>query len=292
MAERKTETQQLVRETIALEEMTSKQGREGVRVVGYDNDDEAVHMSAIIKHVPKHIPPTNYPCSQRLDFLKTTITSFILVIPFPSCPPSSAYRAAASGPILQVDDIDTDDEKEDEKEAYEAWKQRELKRMKRDRWEAVLSLGRQWQGLTSSYRSPCAFERSSGSTILGQSPPLLLYMTHPFSPSFSLRREEKEKLEKEVMEKERLRNMTEEERAAWMAANPKEGAQGGEKAKVRFMQKYWHKGAYFQDEGDDERATAGGYEIFNRDFSAPTGEDRFDKSLMPKVMQVCVWGKG
>ena len=34
-------------------------------------------------------------------------------------------------------------------------------------------------------------------------------------------REEKEKIEKEIVERERLRNMTEEERAAWDRANPK-----------------------------------------------------------------------
>jgi microfibrillar-associated protein 1 len=34
------------------------------------------------------------------------------------------------------------------------------------------------------------------------------------------------------------------------------------------------------------RATIGSDDIFKRDFSAPTGEDRFDKSMLPKVMQV------
>ena len=39
------------------------------------------------------------------------------------------------------------------------------------------------------------------------------------------------------------------------------------------------------------RATIGSDDIFKRDFSAPTGEDRFDKSMLPKVMQVS-WGDG
>jgi hypothetical protein len=34
------------------------------------------------------------------------------------------------------------------------------------------------------------------------------------------------------------------------------------------------------------RATIGTDDIFKRDFSAPTGEDKFDRSMLPKVMQV------
>ncbi len=58
------------------------------------------------------------------------------------------------------------------------------------------------------------------------------------------------------------------------------------KAKWNYLQKYWHKGAYFQESADDTRGTAGTDGIFARDFSAPTGMDKFDKSLLPKVMQV------
>lgn len=52
------------------------------------------------------------------------------------------------------------------------------------------------------------------------------------------------------------------------------------------MQKYWHKGAFFQEAPDDTRGTAGTDSIFQRDYSAPTGEDKFDKASLPKVMQV------
>ena len=68
---------------------------------------------------------------------------------------------------------------------------------------------------------------------------------------------------------------------AWQVVDYKE------KRKWKFMQKYWHKGAYYQTGADDqfqEKDTDG---IFGRDFSAPTGEDKFDKTILPKVMQVC-----
>jgi len=59
-----------------------------------------------------------------------------------------------------------------------------------------------------------------------------------------------------------------------------------EKSKIKFMQKYWHKGAFFQEEKDDVAAPSVDHKVYDRDFSAPTGGDLFDKSKMPKVMQV------
>lgn len=145
----------------------------------------------------------------------------------------------AAGPIMQANEIDTDDEKDDERVAYDEWKERELGRMTRDK-------------------------------------------------------EENDKAEAEALERERLKNMTEEEREAWEAEQQRDKAGSAvEKPKMRFLQKYWHKGAYFQEEGDDAKATAGGYDIYQRDYSAPTGEDKFDKEAMPAVMQVKSgkWGK-
>jgi len=55
------------------------------------------------------------------------------------------------------------------------------------------------------------------------------------------------------------------------------------KKKWRFMQKYYHKGAFFK-EGDNE-------DIQNKDFSLPTGEDLVDKTVLPKVMQVKNFGR-
>ncbi|OVA06120.1 Micro-fibrillar-associated protein 1 [Macleaya cordata] len=102
-------------------------------------------------------------------------------------------------------------------------------------------------------------------------------------------REAREAMLKEKEEIEKVRNMTEDERREWERKNPKPLAPS--KQKWRFMQKYYHKGAFFQADADDTAATAGSDNIFTRDFSAPTGEDKMDKTILPKVMQVKHFGR-
>ncbi|WVZ22685.1 hypothetical protein V8G54_001229 [Vigna mungo] len=102
-------------------------------------------------------------------------------------------------------------------------------------------------------------------------------------------REDREAMLKEKEEIERVRNMTEEERREWERKNPKPAPPP--KQKWRFMQKYYHKGAFFQSESDDRASTVGSDGIFTRDFSAPTGEDKMDKTILPKVMQVKHFGR-
>ena len=50
----------------------------------------------------------------------------------------------------------------------------------------------------------------------------------------------------------------------------------GEKTHYRFLQKYYHKGAFFLDNEDP---------ILKRDYNIAVGEDMFDKSALPSVLK-------
>jgi microfibrillar-associated protein 1 len=126
------------------------------------------------------------------------------------------------------EDLETDEENEEQTEAeYNAWKIRELKRLRRDRAERFAE-------------------------------------------------------EEERRDIERRRNMTD---AEIMAENRADPSKQKQRRKMQFMQKYYHAGAFFQDDVKELKET--------HDFSAPTGEDSyFDKSSAPQVLQVRNFGRG
>ncbi|OLL26005.1 hypothetical protein NEOLI_000178 [Neolecta irregularis DAH-3] len=80
--------------------------------------------------------------------------------------------------------------------------------------------------------------------------------------------------EKDIEEAERRKNLTEEERLAedmqWVDAQKEKP-----KEKMRFMQKYWHKGAFYQDD-----------EILNRNYLETVQDDALHKENLPKPMQL------
>merc|ERR1712224_131816 len=64
-----------------------------------------------------------------------------------------------------------------------------------------------------------------------------------------------------------------------------------ERSKIKFLQKYYHKGGFYQADVDDKSGTAGTDPIYQRDYWVPTTADNFDKTLLPVIMQVKNFGR-
>jgi len=93
-------------------------------------------------------------------------------------------------------------------------------------------------------------------------------------------KKEREAYENERKEVARRRLLTDQEIERENAEKPKPKRR--EKGTYRFLQKYYHPGAFFQSTEEETQ---------QRDFSAPTGEDRtVDRTLLPKVLQVKKFG--
>ena len=93
-------------------------------------------------------------------------------------------------------------------------------------------------------------------------------------------KDEREAKEKEKQEIERRRKMTDVERQEEDKRLGTDESEKKDKQKYQFMQKYYHKGAYFQNKAKDAPE-----HIYNRDYNAPTEADKWDKSALPAVLQ-------
>lgn len=95
-------------------------------------------------------------------------------------------------------------------------------------------------------------------------------------------REEFKKFELEKNETEKIREMDPIEKNSLLRMKEKEYLEANPKGEHRFLQKYFHKGAFFRD--SDEK-------VLKRNFAEPTLDDRMDRSMLPEVMQVRNFGK-
>jgi len=101
-----------------------------------------------------------------------------------------------------------------------------------------------------------------------------------------LKRIKRDKEEREVRTKEvewilKRRNMTEEERLADDKRLDDEANKRDEVTKFNFLQKYYHRGGYFQD-----KAVTGEEPLYLRNFHEPTEEEKFNKEALPSAMQL------
>ncbi len=91
--------------------------------------------------------------------------------------------------------------------------------------------------------------------------------------------EKQEKLNEKI-EIERRRNLTDEQRQEENLKLGSDSTLKNFKSKIKFLQKYYHKGAFFQDE-----AINNSEHIYNRDFNLPTWEDSIERNGLPKILE-------
>lgn len=98
-----------------------------------------------------------------------------------------------------------------------------------------------------------------------------------------IKRDKEERLsrEKEIEWIMKRRNMTEEERLADDKRLDDASAKRDDVKQFNFLQKYYHRGGFFQD-----KATTGEEPLYLRDYHEPLEEEKFDKNLLPKAMQL------
>jgi len=80
---------------------------------------------------------------------------------------------------------------------------------------------------------------------------------------------------------EKRRNMTDEERAEDDLKLDASAKFREETKEFGFMQKYYHRGGFFQD-----KAVSGEEPLYLRDYHQPLAEEKYDKNLLPQAMQL------
>lgn len=92
--------------------------------------------------------------------------------------------------------------------------------------------------------------------------------------------EEDEVKLKEKLEIERRRKLTNEQRKEENLRLGSDDTLRPFKSKINFMQRFYHKGAFFQQESQSNMD-----HVFNRDYNMPVAEEKRDLSNLPKILQ-------
>jgi microfibrillar-associated protein 1 len=93
-------------------------------------------------------------------------------------------------------------------------------------------------------------------------------------------KEEREARQKELEEIERRRNLTDWERREEDKLLGNDESAKPQKRKIKFLQKYYHKGIFFQQRDEHGKL----HPLFMRDYNAPVEEDT-DKAILPGTLQ-------
>mmetsp|Transcript_60251 Transcript_60251/g.173852 ORF Transcript_60251/g.173852 Transcript_60251/m.173852 type:complete len:496 (-) Transcript_60251:42-1529(-) len=98
-----------------------------------------------------------------------------------------------------------------------------------------------------------------------------------------IKRDKEERLErqKELEFIEKRRMMTDAEREADNKRLDASATKREDTKSFGFLQKYYHRGGFFQD-----KARTGEEPLYIRDYHEPLDEEKFDKTLLPKAMQL------
>eukprot|EP00007_Cunea_sp_BSH-02190019_P003492 CAMPEP_0174230330 /NCGR_PEP_ID=MMETSP0417-20130205/1097_1 /TAXON_ID=242541 /ORGANISM="Mayorella sp, Strain BSH-02190019" /LENGTH=546 /DNA_ID=CAMNT_0015307987 /DNA_START=83 /DNA_END=1720 /DNA_ORIENTATION=+ len=168
----------------------------------------------------------------------------------------------------------------EERQAEEA-KKRQEERLERRRNESKQKVGEVVAAVAAETvsRTSCRVEETELDPV-GDEQEMQEYELWKQRELDRLRRERVKRLESEAEERERERRAAlTDEQIRLEDQDSKRFTK--EKSKMKFMQKYYHRGAFFQDTDD---------EVLKRDVTAATGEDLLNRAALPTVMQVKRFG--
>jgi microfibrillar-associated protein 1 len=101
--------------------------------------------------------------------------------------------------------------------------------------------------------------------------------------------DERKAIEAAKADIERRRKMTDAEIEAEDRDLFKNKKQGMKEEKWGFMQKYYHRGVFFQETKEDGTGMA--EPLYQRDVGGRTGQDKFNMAALPKILQKKNFGK-